>query len=236
MQAANNNIFNKPKLPVGVSILFIALGFAFFVTHYLFSDLTNQLAFNTYNIKQAYFANELIESGYLWTLLSYQFLHSGIFHFLANCLMFFQVGPDCEIELYVSSKSKSKKRVALVFIIYFIICGAFGALGHIILNTDAILVGASGSISGIFGGYLISSYRKLEKVSLDTPDLNIIDARKHILNLSLQSAGVFLFINVFLAAVSRHYNLIPISWEGHLFGFIGGLVFYPILLKIIKNL
>jgi membrane associated rhomboid family serine protease len=48
----------------------------------------------------------------------------------------------------------------------------------------------------------------------------------------LTSAGVFLLINVGLAWVGRALNIVPIAWESHLGGFLGGLVLYPLIARV----
>jgi membrane associated rhomboid family serine protease len=161
----------------------------------------------------------------LWPLISYQFLHAGIFHMVMNAAMLLQVGPICEIGFiphanlnnYTSMPKqpfaqKLKMKAAALVILYFLACGIIAALGFVWLNWDSLipLVGASGSISGIFAGYLWSAFIMAPKGS-------------QIVRPLAESAVVFLFINVGLAALVRGSDLIAIAWEAHLFGFLAGL-------------
>ena len=45
------------------------------------------------------------------------------------------------------------------------------------------------------------------------------------------SGGVFLFLNVGLAAAALLTGFLPIAWEAHLGGFVAGLAAYPLLVR-----
>lgn len=165
-----------------------------------------------------------------WPLVGYQFLHAGYFHLIMNSGMLIQAGPIAEMGFiknanivnYRHLKSNPqykvrRARAAFWFFIYFIICGIGSALGFYIINKEpnVLLMGASGSISGVFAGFLWSAYNMAPKGS-------------QIFKLLFMSASVFLVINVGGAAFARITNFIPIAWEAHLFGFVTGLIIYPI--------
>lgn len=165
-----------------------------------------------------------------WPFVGYQFLHAGLFHLLMNSGMLIQAGPIAEMgfikdanivnfrDLKTRPDYKSKRaRAAFWFFIYFIICGIGSAIGFMFINTETniLLMGASGSISGVFAGFLWSAY-------------NMAPRGSKIFKLLLISACVFLIINVGGAAFARITSFIPIAWEAHLFGFITGLIIYPV--------
>lgn len=165
-----------------------------------------------------------------WPLVGYQLLHAGHFHLIMNSGMLIQAGPIAEMgfikdanilnfrELKSNPLYKVRRaRAAFWFFIYFIICGIGSALGFYFINREpnVLLMGASGSISGVFAGFLWSAYNMAPKGS-------------NIFKLLFMSASVFLIINVGGAAFARITNFIPIAWEAHLFGFLTGLIFYPI--------
>lgn len=181
-----------------------------------------------------FFQNGIGGFGALWPLIGYQFLHGGFFHLTMNSAMLLQVGPISEIGFIPGANlinyktipenafgRRVKLQAAIWFILFFLSCGIFGGLGFYFLNPDSniMLMGASGSISGVFAGYLWSAF--------------IMAPRGHlVLKPLISSAMVFLFINVGLAAFARSIDAIPIAWESHLFGFIGGLIFYPIFYRL----
>jgi membrane associated rhomboid family serine protease len=72
-------------------------------------------------------------------LISYQFLHAGLFHILFNMLALLSLGAP--VENFLGSTK---------FYIYYLICGIMSALLHIsMVGGSSPLVGASGSIWGI---------------------------------------------------------------------------------------
>lgn len=169
----------------------------------------------------------------LWPLISYQFLHAGAFHMVMNAAMLLQVGPICEIGFIPHANlnnyanmpkapfaEKLKAKAAFWFIAYFLVCGIIAALGFVMLNPNSSipLVGASGAISGVFAGYLWSAFIMAPRGST-------------ILRPLVESAVVFLVINVGLAAIVRGSDLIAIAWEAHLFGFLAGLALYPLFYR-----
>ena len=80
------------------------------------------------------------------TLYTSIFLHAGIGHLAGNMLYLWIFGNNIEAVL-------GKFR----FILFYFVCGAIAALGHIAtdMNSQVPMVGASGAISGILGAYLI---------------------------------------------------------------------------------
>ena len=80
------------------------------------------------------------------TVYTSMFLHSGIWHLSGNMLYLWIFGNNIEDVL-------GKAR----FVLFYFVCGTLAALGHIAtdLNSKIPMVGASGAISGVLGGYLI---------------------------------------------------------------------------------
>ena len=80
------------------------------------------------------------------TVYTSMFLHSGIWHLGGNMLYLWIFGNNIEDVL-------GKAR----FVLFYFVCGTLAALGHIATDLDSNIpmVGASGAISGVLGGYLI---------------------------------------------------------------------------------
>ncbi|CAM2008090.1 rhomboid family intramembrane serine protease [Acanthopleuribacter pedis] len=74
------------------------------------------------------------------------FLHADLFHLLTNMLFFTLIAPNLEA-------SMGWKR----FLLYYFSCGAVGTLCQVLYDTSSVapIIGASGAISGLLGGYLI---------------------------------------------------------------------------------
>jgi membrane associated rhomboid family serine protease len=150
--------------------------------------------------------------GRLLPYITHQFLHLGPVHLLMNIAMLTQAGPLAETGI-----SPGKDRV-IRFLMLFVLSGIGGALGFVWLNpgAEAPMVGASGAISGVFGGFLWAA-------------LGAGGQRGEMRRAVLASGAVFLAINVGLAALGRVTGVAPIAWESHLFGFLTGLLLWPLL-------
>lgn len=173
---------------------------------------------------------------FYWQFIGYQFLHAGGFHLVMNSGMMLQAGPIAEIGLIdkanpinIRSLSEAKGfwkqrlKAILAFFIVFLGSGAIGAWGFAVLNRgeNYLLMGASGSISGIYAAFLWASYKMM-------PD------KKYVLKLIGGASAVFLIVNVFGAALARNAGFVAIAWEAHLIGFLTGAVLYPIMWKLVR--
>jgi len=80
------------------------------------------------------------------TLLSYQFLHGGFMHLAGNMLYLWVFGDNVEDAMGHAR-----------FLLFYLVCGVAAALAQTAANLDGAtpLIGASGSISGVLGAYLI---------------------------------------------------------------------------------
>jgi membrane associated rhomboid family serine protease len=80
----------------------------------------------------------------LYTLFTSMFVHAGILHILGNMFVFFFMGVAFEDRI-----GRGK------FLLIYLVAGVCGALFHSVLNLGSVvpLVGASGAIFGILGGF-----------------------------------------------------------------------------------
>lgn len=80
------------------------------------------------------------------TLLTSIFLHGGLLHLAGNMLYLWIFGDNVEDSMG-----------HLRFIIFYLLCGAFASLFHILVNPNSKVptIGASGAISGVLGAYLV---------------------------------------------------------------------------------
>ncbi len=81
-----------------------------------------------------------ILSGYFWTLLSYGFLHGGLFHLLVNALVLF-FAKDFLID------TLGHKRASLLVLAGILLGGIAWALLHLPTGGGGLLVGASAGVS-----------------------------------------------------------------------------------------
>ncbi len=84
-----------------------------------------------------------VSRGALWQFVTYQFLHANTGHLLMNMLALLLIGPAAESTL-------GRRHLLIVFLV----SGALGGLGFVLLDPRAPCVGASGSVFGVFGAFV----------------------------------------------------------------------------------
>lgn len=80
------------------------------------------------------------------TLLSSMFMHGDIMHIFGNMLF-----------LWIFADNIENRIGHFRFAIFYLICGFAAACGQILMDTNSVIpmLGASGAISGVLGGYLL---------------------------------------------------------------------------------
>ncbi len=81
-----------------------------------------------------------------FNFLSSMFMHGDIMHIVGNMLFLFIFGDNIE------------NRIGHIrYIVFYIVCGLAAAAGQILMGPDSIIpmLGASGAISGVLGGYVM---------------------------------------------------------------------------------
>jgi len=80
------------------------------------------------------------------TVFTSMFLHSGFAHLIGNMLYLWIFGDNIEAAMG-----------SLRFTVFYLLCGIGAALGQALVSplSTVPMVGASGAISGIMGGYLV---------------------------------------------------------------------------------
>lgn len=88
----------------------------------------------------------VLTKGFVWQLLTYQFLHGGLFHILLNMFILWMFGMELE-------------RVwgARGFLRFYLVCGVAAGLTMVLFGPFSSLptVGASGAIYGLLGAFAV---------------------------------------------------------------------------------
>ena len=79
-----------------------------------------------------------------WTVISYMFVHGGVWHIAFNMLSLWMFGP--RIENIWGARS---------FTYFYLWCGIGGAIAHLLFRGDAGLVGASAAVMGVLLAYAL---------------------------------------------------------------------------------
>lgn len=103
-------------------------------------------------VNGALFASRVDQNGELigvahgewWRLLTAAFLHYGPIHLAMNMIALWLFGPALESALG-----------AVRFVLLYLVAGLAGSAGVLLLSPDAVTVGASGAIYGLFGAILV---------------------------------------------------------------------------------
>lgn len=140
-------------------------------------------------------------------LITYQFMHADLAHLFGNMLMLWVFGDNIEDALG-----------HVRYLLFYLLCGIISALVFAVFASDPLipLIGASGSISGVMGGYLLLH-----------PRARVLVAAFMRLPLVLPAGlvvGFYLVINLMMAMAGRDgAEESSIAWWCHVGGFAGGL-------------
>lgn len=134
----------------------------------------------------------------LWAVVTMPFVHGGWFHLVSNTLPFIILG--CLVAIGGASR----------FLGVTAIVGLIGGLGVFFVNSPGSLtVGASGLVFGYFGYLLVDGFVELN-----------VRTKIWKIGLALVIAAIW--------GIPMLLGVLPIrlgvSWQGHLFGLIGGIV------------
>lgn len=139
------------------------------------------------------------------------FLHGGMFHLMMNMAMLIAMGP------LVAQALGKDRRAAFLFLAFFFLCAAGGAVAQLIyyaINAeDGIAIGASSAISGLLPaiGYLQNRWRGALSISVP-----------------------WVLINLVLAVLGGDVGGLRIAWAAHLGGLAAGFAF-PFFLSLAKR-
>ncbi|MGM0381361.1 MAG: rhomboid family intramembrane serine protease [bacterium] len=87
----------------------------------------------------------VLRYGFIWQLVTYQFLHGGFFHILINMFVLWMFGVELE-----------RRWGAAGFLRFYLVCGIAGGAAMVIFNYGTVpVVGASGAVLGLLGAYAI---------------------------------------------------------------------------------
>jgi membrane associated rhomboid family serine protease len=138
-------------------------------------------------------ANWLVTEGEWWRILTAAFLHGSSTHLLFNMWALYVFGPELE-----------RRLGSVTFAVLYLSTAAAGGVAAFFLSDEfTLLVGASGAIFGLFGVWLVGSWRV-----------------RH----TRAGAALYRQLLVLLGINAVFSFVVPrISWQGHLGGFLAGL-------------
>jgi membrane associated rhomboid family serine protease len=130
--------------------------------------------------------------------ITYQFLHGGWIHLLVNMVTLAAFGAP--VERLLGSRR---------FILFYLSAGVVAGLVHVLLFSDSVdpVIGASGAISGIFGGVLML--------------MRSVGSLTSILPVAAIWIGLNVFFGIFGGTPGAAGE--QVAWVAHIGGFVYGL-------------
>jgi len=204
---------NRPPIVTRALVLANA---AIFIAQLILGARTESLI-NTFGYIPARFMNP---AGYGFsrlevavTLVSSLFLHGGLVHLFGNMIYLWIFGGAVEDTL-------GRFR----YLVFYVVCGAAGSLTHTVLFPHSIVpsVGASGSIAGILGAFLVLR-----------PKARIVTLFPLVIYWAMAEIRAVIFLPVWfgmqffngalaLAAAQRTTEVAGIAWWANVAGFLFG--------------
>jgi membrane associated rhomboid family serine protease len=153
-------------------------------------------------------------------LITSMFLHGGLLHIAGNMIYLLPFGDNLE-ERFGHFK----------YLLFYLLCGVIATAGFSLLNPDltAPLLGASGAIAGVLGGYIALHPKGTVKgllvivVLLTRLDLPAIIFIGYWLVLQLFSSFAS-----FGSSASSSDEVGNVAYSAHLIGFLAGLILMPL--------
>ncbi len=156
-------------------------------------------------------SRESVLAGRWWVLFTAIFLHGGPIHVTLNTAALLFWGRA--VSLRISSGRRATLNDGLIYIGFFLVCGLLSSLCFIVMNGGAGAVGASGAIFGLWGAEALIGNRAIGFRKLTDRDFWREVLGAVVGNVAMLAGGSFLIDGAS-----------TIAWEGHLGGFLAGLL------------
>ncbi|MBI3440981.1 MAG: rhomboid family intramembrane serine protease [Proteobacteria bacterium] len=193
-------ILNLPPMIKALCLINAAI---FILTNFFPDLVTETYIYNMAFVPARYFSSEPLGFAGILSPLTHMFIHAGWLHLGMNISMLMAFGTGLE-------QAIGARRLLL----FYLVTGLCGALLHTLVYPDmeAPMIGASGAISGLFGGIMMLMYE----------EGMMGQGYKKLLPFTAVWIGVSIFFGVFGLPGTDH----PVAWTTHIGGFIAGLLLY----------
>ncbi|MDD5098137.1 MAG: rhomboid family intramembrane serine protease [Candidatus Pacebacteria bacterium] len=144
--------------------------------------------------------------GRFFTVFTSMFLHGNLFHLIGNMWFLWIFGGALEARLN-----------SFKFLAFYFVCGIGGALVYSLAMADssAVVIGASGAISGVLGGYLVLFPKN--KIKALVPLIFFF-------TIISVPAVIYIFIWFLYQIFSLSSIETTVAYWGHIGGFITGML------------
>ncbi|KQQ58847.1 hypothetical protein ASF69_16160 [Rhizobium sp. Leaf311] len=216
-------VFNLPGALVAILAIMVAVHL---IATYLLSDESYGYFLFTFGFIPLRYAIPFSQQGleWLWTPVTYSFLHGGIEHILFNGLWLMAFGAPV-----------LRRIGTLRFILLWCVSAAVSAFGHAWLHwgDETVLIGASGVVSALMGAACRFAFPA--RGGRYHPSVGHLLPRQSILQ-ALSNRTVLIFTlmwllgNVLIAVGIPLFGDVggEVAWDAHIFGFMLGFLFFAL--------
>lgn len=204
-----------------VNTLIIVVNVLFYLFELTKGDSLNQFIYTYGLVPARYSVPELgayfSQGQQVAAFFSFMFLHGGFVHLLGNMWSLYIFGDNIEDRLG-----------PFRYLVFYLLCGWASGLSHLIINWNSQVptIGASGAIAGVMGAYIILYPRS--KILTLIPIFFI----PYFIEIPAYFFLGIWFLLQFLNAAGSGTQGGGIAWWAHIGGFIAGIVFLKMVLKI----
>jgi membrane associated rhomboid family serine protease len=148
--------------------------------------------------------------GVYFNFISSMFMHGDIMHIIGNMLF-----------LWIFADNLENRIGHLRFTIFYIICGIAAAFGQIVMDTNSVIpmLGASGAISGVLGGYLVLFPNKQVRAIMFSFMMTTVPA--------FVAVGLWIGYQLLMGYLNSGAGG-GVAYAAHIGGFVAGLVLIKI--------
>ena len=212
IQSKNYPVVNTTIIGINVLLFLVELGLGQRLDQFIFTYGLVPARYSVPEIASRFgFAQQVL------SLLSFMFIHGGFWHLLGNMWSLYIFGDNVEDRLG-----------PLRYVLFYLLCGWASGLSHLFTNWHSPVptIGASGAIAGVMGAYLIlyPNSRILTFIPI------------FFLPYFVEIRAVFFLIIWFLiqllSAAGSHGQAGGIAWWAHIGGFLFGIIFLKLLMKV----
>ncbi|GAW93696.1 rhomboid family intramembrane serine protease [Calderihabitans maritimus] len=205
------------RVPV-VSLLLIGVNIAVFVYQLTLGPQVGEFIYS-YGVVPKHFLSFHLWSEKLVRLTTAMFLHGGWFHLVGNMLYLWIFGDNVE-----------DRMGHLRYLVFYLLTGYLATVAHILFNpySPVPIIGASGAIAGVLGGYMILFpwARVLTLVPIFF-FFQVIQVP------ALIFLGLWFFLQLFNGAfaITMFQATQGVAWWAHIGGFISGMILVRFFVK-----
>ncbi len=155
-------------------------------------------------------------AGWLSPLFTHILMHANLPHLLFNSLWLIVFGAP------LARRFRSAPR----FLAFFALCGAAGAIVYALFNANdlAVLVGASGGVTGLLGGIVRFAFQNPPRGAAPRHRVPISDSSV----IAWSSAVVVINASVAFIGPGFGAGEADVAWQAHLGGYFFGLFAFPL--------